>query len=1686
MQHDPAVEKFLADIFPTDVLDFDPESAGIPISELQIDSDNPQDGSFRPQSISVPPIEQVLPEARRDGCLPEAIQAIYMLQHQLAHSHVSAIEFYSMVRAREPLLHAALPPRAHVDGGAMGATAATLLYLWYYRPLTSEELAVIPRFKVADGSLHLPVGVGFLKVPLQPPYSFVFVKTYYTPGIPATIISPHAMATALGCQGYTAVSDLVGDTSSLHLTECTACDSDVVMSLTRISGLSHADSLIAPTPEEHASPIPTSLMTAGTNVTDTVLAPRLPVVETVDDDADCVKTISEVSTVASTVDPESDIESDMPYCRPCTSSASVESSSTMGKCNSCVDSEPCATCTPWRSTVIGAEDVRRYCTDHIRQLSVEQQRTLWHMRMNHVNHHRVAEAHKFADGVPKLRQHDVLTSCPLCTRAKLHKASRQPEDTKVDLESANCFDHIQIDFGFIVQRSSRQGNSTKKKKKQKKPPPPGVDVAKEYDPDDPDQLDTVPDFLNLGVNVLTRAQREAIADAARASQNHPSSSFDDVDDASVHEPPEQASAHAAAPGWFDVEVAQPPAQPPAATVPQPTEAPGWFDVEVAQPRKALRPSRKDDSRPYREEDPRDRSLPPPARRVAGSRRSETAQARYRRLVGLNGETCYVLITDRKSGAMKVSIRRDKSPPVDFFKRFISRYGSSNPNRTVRFDQGGELGRCVEVHEIFETAGYTVEVTGTDSSSEIGAVERPHRYIADGVRTMLLAAGLPLKFWPYALAHFILVANCIPRGDRDKPPITICTGIRPDLRLLRVFGCRIFALPPGDRPSKLDVHARQGVFLGFKDTFRHAYYYDFDSGQVKIARHVAFDETSGFHHEAPPYVEHLRKAGVKDADLSAEEPDKIILEDEQVFGIHFSPFEEVTTVDVPFDPSSDTPFGFEVVPCQKFLRAFAHNITCTDRVGEFTAQTFRRKFQGSYILRVGDTDVFSQADVLQATEALRALPDPPTTVPITFAHDFKGSLKDTRGTPLHLRAVDIRRVAALHAVAGEGLTPQEHREQVRELAAAPSVGYTPADPDDLVLWSPDDALLMQRLQNDHMTDEERQLKSFSRKNLMKLSNWEQWREADETQLNAHFDSGTIGKAVPRPSADTYGALFHILRLVWNRLIKPSGVRKSRACIDGSKRAAPWLRHLVQTHSSCIEFPCLRLFFAICASKGYIVGFGDVNNAYQQSPPPSVDCFIEIDDTVEDWYFRRFGVRLNRFKEVIPLLRALQGHPEAGVLWERMITDILINKMGFKNTTHERNLYVGRVDDHEVLVCRQVDDFASGSPSMAGNQRFFDLLREHVATEFNAMGVEIPTGGYFERYNGVDVIQTRDYIKLSCETYIDRMLLTHGWSSPKAKDPENLVPVRPEVTERLMKLEGPKEKTPDAIALSQKHGFSYRNVLGELIFAYVVCRVDIGFSVCFLARFSDSPHDEHYRALVSVCRYLRKHKDWGIIYRRPSPVMELPPGSFTFLPPDPDLPPFPPMDYDRLLSLYDAAHATELLKRRSVTGVMIFFCLAVIAYKSRLQDVTATSSTEAEFYAGVVCAKMTRYFRHILDELDLLLPGPTLVYTDNLANVHIVNERRPTPRTRHVETQHFAVQDWRKNEELKWQHFSGKINPSDDLTKALAWSLHGRHGHRAMGHYGPDDRSLQHYGVASLQFTEQGREYEAGEGVRAQIP
>ena len=335
------------------------------------------------------------------------------------------------------------------------------------------------------------------------------------------------------------------------------------------------------------------------------------------------------------------------------------------------------------------------------------------------------------------------------------------------------------------------------------------------------------------------------------------------------------------------------------------------------------------------------------------------------------------------------------------------------------------------------------------------------------------------------------------------------------------------------------------------------------------------------------------------------------------------------------------------------------------------------------------------------------------------------------------------------------------------------------------------------------------------------------------------------------------------------------------------------------------------------------------------------------------------------------------------------------------------------------------------------------------------------GLVTDFNGVDVHQHADRIILSCTSYIDRVLRTHGWSTPSPSealpDPPS-TPCAPLPTDAIPALYGdigPDESSPEHQALVDQFGFSYRGLLGELLYAYVTCRPDIGYAVITLSKFASAPAAFHFSMLKKVAKYLRRTRTWGIHFHRPSPIPSLPPYSPDSLPVSSDvLPPFPSLESGPALTCFlDAAHGNDLRQRRSTTGFAFLLAGGCISYKCKTQTTTATSSTEAEFYAAVTAAKQARYLRSILSDLGFPQPAPTPLYCDNQSAINMVNAKIPTDRSRHILIQHFAIQDWKDDGDIVMRFISGVINPSDDLTKPLGWVLHSRHARRLMGHYPP---------------------------------
>ena len=91
--------------------------------------------------------------------------------------------------------------------------------------------------------------------------------------------------------------------------------------------------------------------------------------------------------------------------------------------------------------------------------------------------------------------------------------------------------------------------------------------------------------------------------------------------------------------------------------------------------------------------------------------------------------------------------------------------------------------------------------------------------------------------------------------------------------------------------------------------------------------------------------------------------------------------------------------------------------------------------------------------------------------------------------------------------------------------------------------------------------------------------------------------------------------------------------------------------------------------------------------------------------------------------------------------------------------------------------------------------------------------------------------------------------------------------------------------------------------------------------------------------------------------------------------------------------------------------------------------------------------------MLDGIGRKQKGPSPTREDNMAAIMMVNQSHPTKRTRHIDTQWFATQEWKERGDIILQYVNMKdTNSLDGFTKALGRLLHGRCSNKAMGLYG----------------------------------
>ena len=506
--------------------------------------------------------------------------------------------------------------------------------------------------------------------------------------------------------------------------------------------------------------------------------------------------------------------------------------------------------------------------------------------------------------------------------------------------------------------------------------------------------------------------------------------------------------------------------------------------------------------------------------------------------------------------------------------------------------------------------------------------------------------------------------------------------------------------------------------------------------------------------------------------------------------------------------------------------------------------------------------------------------------------------------------------------------------------------------------------------------------LTRRKLKNMDCWPEWQKSEHKQLDQYHTQQMFGQPCQLP----IGA--NVLDLLWTYLIKTDGTKKPRCVCNGQ----PKFKGTVifgYTFAKMLDQVGSRIFWGTVAAKNLIVCGADASNAFAEANAPDIPLFVRIDNQYCEWYKLRFNKDIpNNY--VLPVQKALQGHPESSQLWALHMDKILKSKFNLKPTTHEGCLYRGIYKNEEVLFLRQVDNFAVATKHESTATSLITEIDSH-------MTIQIKDLGLLTRYNGVDITQSKYYIKICNETYINKLLKEHDWLLNDDKISNIPLPTKNDTTfNQRMEKAIPPTDVKEIRQLQLEMGLNYRQAIGELIFLMITCRPDISFPLIKLSQYSTEPAMEHYTAVKQIFRYVKATKTEGIYFWRKDPRSDLPDLSLPQITPqthnvDPDT------QCDSPTTIHGAADsdwAGDTNHHKLVTGYIIKYAGGTIYYKTKFQDTIAMSSTKAEFTAACDAAKAILYIQSILDKINVPQDEATTLFIDNNGALLMANAQQPT--------------------------------------------------------------------------------------------
>jgi hypothetical protein len=213
----------------------------------------------------------------------------------------------------------------------------------------------------------------------------------------------------------------------------------------------------------------------------------------------------------------------------------------------------------------------------------------------------------------------------------------------------------------------------------------------------------------------------------------------------------------------------------------------------------------------------------------------------------------------------------------------------------------------------------------------------------------------------------------------------------------------------------------------------------------------------------------------------------------------------------------------------------------------------------------------------------------------------------------------------------------------------------------------------------------------------------------------------------------------------------------------------------------------------------------------------------------------------------LLKALYGLKQAGREWQKTLTAVFVEDLGFQRSGVDHSVFFRRTDEEHTIVAVATDDMAITSKRADDVLKFKSELRKHF---------DIADGGELRWFLGFEIKRDRAArtISINQRNYIERMV-----------ERFRLTNAKPVATPMESAAQFSKDQSPSTPTQEMRmRGIPYAEAIGSVLWPVIISRPDAAFAVGILSQFIQNPGPAHWEGVKRLITYLGSTKDLWLTF------------------------------------------------------------------------------------------------------------------------------------------------------------------------------------------------------------------------------